>query len=574
MIATQDLNNLGQNFMSLGPRRQIALGVVGALLMAGVGLLAYGISAAPMKMLYTGLLKTEVSSIAGVLSQAGIKFDVNSKGDSVLVKPGDTARARMLLAERGLPSGASSGYELFDKLGSLGLTSFMQEVTRKRALEGEIARTIQAMKGVVAARVHIVMPDPGSFRRTGSSPSASVVIRSASGSGTSIASSIRHLVAAAVPGLSAEQVTVLGTDGVLLASGGSGRNKGAEQKVSLEGSISREMQDKISSTLTPFLGLKNFRSSVTVRLNTDEQESRVVEYDPQSRVERSVRVVKENKSANSGDSKKVVSVQENTPDKSTEDGSKASSSRRDDRREETTAFEVGSRVTQTKRNGYRVDRLTVAVVVNKTRINELLELNKGGSANVTMPDLIKQFEALVETSVGLKKDRGDKVTISVVDFVPESEALEPYPESSMLDKLSVHTGTLINALALVVSIVLLILLGLRPLMRELFSKPTPQESTLLEGTTEPLADEVMSPMAPDLLNSPMDEDPFAGGGMPDFSSNAFDPSGELPGGEFSGADLEELSDEERLKQRIGALVADEDKAVAALRVWLQEGARA
>ena len=75
MIATQDLNNLGQNFMSLGPRRQIALGVVGALLMAGVGLLAYGISAAPMKMLYTGLLKTEVSSIAGVLSQAGIKFD-------------------------------------------------------------------------------------------------------------------------------------------------------------------------------------------------------------------------------------------------------------------------------------------------------------------------------------------------------------------------------------------------------------------------------------------------------------------------------------------------------------------
>ena len=71
----------------------------------------------------------------------------------------------MLLAEKGLPSSTNAGYELFDKLGSIGLTSFMQEVTRVRALEGEIARTIQAMHGVKAARVHIVLPDSGSFRR-------------------------------------------------------------------------------------------------------------------------------------------------------------------------------------------------------------------------------------------------------------------------------------------------------------------------------------------------------------------------------------------------------------------------
>ncbi len=568
MIAMDDLNKLGQNLSSLGPRRQLALGLVGLLLLGVVGLMAYGISTSPMKMLYTGLLKTEVSSIASVLTQSGIKFDVNSKGDSVLVRPGDTAKARMILAERGLPSGASSGYELFDKLGSLGLTSFMQEVTRKRALEGEIARTIQAMRGIIAARVHIVLPDPGSFRRSGSSPSASVVIRSTSGSGTSLAGSIRHLVAAAVPGLSAEQVTVLGTDGVLLASGGSVKNKGAEQKVTLEGSISRELQEKINATLTPFLGLQNFRSSVTVRLNTDEQESRVVEYDPQSRVERSVRVIKENKSANSGDSKKPVSVQENTPDQGGEEAPKASSSRRDDRREETTNFEVGSRVTQTKRNGYRLDRLTVAVVVNKSRIDELLELNKAsGAAGTTDPAaLIKQFEALVETSVGVKKDRGDKVTISVIDFVPDSDKLSPIPESSMLDRMSVHAGTLINAGALVLSVVLLIMLGLRPLMRELFSAPTVQESPMLEVGSVP-TDDVM---APDLLSAP-GVDSFDSGGMPDFSSNAFDASGNIPGLEEEEV---QLTDEERMRKRLEELVADEDKAVAALRSWLHEGARA
>src|SRR6185503_17462879 len=117
------------------------------------------------------------SRIGAALKEAGIAFDVNSQGTAVLVRYGQTAQARMLLAEKGLPSSASAGYELFDKMGAIGLTSFMQEITRVRALEGEIGRTIQGMKGVRAARVHIVMADTGSFRRSTQQPSASVVIR-------------------------------------------------------------------------------------------------------------------------------------------------------------------------------------------------------------------------------------------------------------------------------------------------------------------------------------------------------------------------------------------------------------
>ena len=122
------------------------------------------------RALYTGLIAQDVSRIGAALKEAGIAFDVNSQGTAVLVRYGQTAQARMLLAEKGLPSSASAGYELFDKLGSMGLTSFMQEITRVRALEGEIARTIQAMKGVKAARVHIVLADTGSFRRSRQSP--------------------------------------------------------------------------------------------------------------------------------------------------------------------------------------------------------------------------------------------------------------------------------------------------------------------------------------------------------------------------------------------------------------------
>ena len=131
-----------------------------------VGLGSYYLSRPQLETLYTGLIAQDVSRIGAALREAGIAFDVNAQGTAVLVRYGQTAQARMLLAEKGLPSSANAGYELFDKLGSMGLTSFMQEITRVRALEGEIARTIQAMKGVKAARVHIVLPDSGSFRRT------------------------------------------------------------------------------------------------------------------------------------------------------------------------------------------------------------------------------------------------------------------------------------------------------------------------------------------------------------------------------------------------------------------------
>ena len=91
------------------------------------------------------------------MQEAGIPFDVSADGTSVLTPVGQTAQARMILAQKGLPHSGNVGNELYDKLGSLGLTSFMQQVTRVRALEGELARTIQMMRGVKAARVHVVL---------------------------------------------------------------------------------------------------------------------------------------------------------------------------------------------------------------------------------------------------------------------------------------------------------------------------------------------------------------------------------------------------------------------------------
>src|SRR5262249_2204616 len=154
---------------------------------------SYYLSRSDFDTLYSGLTAQDVSRIGAALMEAGISFDVSADGTKVIVRREETAQARMLLAEKGLPASSNAGCELFDKLGTIGLTSFMQEVTRVRAIEGELARTIQSMKGVKAARVHIVMPETGSFRRGRQPASASVVIRTEMAADASAAQAIRHL---------------------------------------------------------------------------------------------------------------------------------------------------------------------------------------------------------------------------------------------------------------------------------------------------------------------------------------------------------------------------------------------
>src|SRR5262245_43417115 len=194
MFGLEQLERLLSNLLALGPRRLIALAVVGVSVFAAVGFGSFYWSRSDFETLYGGLNANDVTRIGAALREAGIQFDVNSEGNKVMVRREQTSEARMLLAEKGLPSSSNAGYELFDKLGPIGLTSFMQEVTRVRALEGELARTIQAMKGVKAARVHIVLPETGSFRRGRQPASASVVIKTESAADATAAQAIRHLV--------------------------------------------------------------------------------------------------------------------------------------------------------------------------------------------------------------------------------------------------------------------------------------------------------------------------------------------------------------------------------------------
>ena len=239
----EQIQSIISNLRGFGVKRLAMLAGIAVLVMSVIGVASVYLNRPAYDTLYVGLDRADVNQIGLVLGEAGIGFDVGADGTSVLVPAGTTAQARMLLAEKGLPTSANAGYELFDNVGSLGLTSFMQQITRVRALEGEIARTIQSIAGIKAARVHIVMSERANFRRDEQQPSASVVIRYSGIDAEKSAMSIRHLVAAAVPGLSADKVTVLDSNGNLLAAGDDPSNTSAARTLGVEQTVEAQVGD-------------------------------------------------------------------------------------------------------------------------------------------------------------------------------------------------------------------------------------------------------------------------------------------------------------------------------------------
>lgn len=548
MFARQQLDMLLSNLRQLGARRLFALAMIGLAVLAAIGLGAYYLSRPATETLYANLSREDVTRIGAALKDAGISFDVNADGTAVLVAPADTARARMQLAEKGLPQSSSSGYELFNDVNSLGLTSFMQEVTKVRALEGELARTIQTMKGIKAARVHIVLPDRASFRRDQQSASASVVIRTENAEDGTSAEAIRHLVAAALPGMKIDAVTVLNTEGAILASGDDPANASSGKKAMLQEQMNRETEAKIRRALTPYLGIDNFQISVTSRLDIDRVTTNETTYDPASKTERSVRVVKETGTSQNRSKQAAASVQQNMPGQAAGGDAGNSSNEETNRREELTNFEISSRSTETVREGFTVQNLSIAILVNRAR---LVPAEGAGDGAVPLETQIYEIEQLAAAASGFDKARGDKLKVSAVGFADGNGQLEPVAALPWSEVLMRQAGTLVNAATILIVAVLLIWFGLRPAVRAIVARPEDAElieTAMLAGT---------------------------GGAM-----------GELPAPDGGGAMtpgvtepvslIEDLtskmnrSPQKRLEQIIDF---DEEQAAAILRQWLQQEAR-
>ena len=464
------------NLQAMGARRLAILAAAGMTVLTVIGVASVYLNRPAYETLYVGLERSDVNQMGVVLGEAGIPFDVSSDGASVLVPAGRTGQARMLLAEKGLPTSTNAGYELFDNVGSLGLTSFMQEVTRVRALEGEIARTIQSIAGIKAARVHIVMSQAGNFRQAQQEPSASVVIRTTGLDAARNANSIRHLVAAAVPGLSSDNVTVLDSSGTLLASGDDPSSSSANRSISVERTVESQIADNIHRALAPYLGPDNFRSSVKAEVNTDSRQVEETIFDPDSRVERSIQVIRESDKNNQSSSATPASVEQNLPEEASPSTEGPKSSEERDRKEETTNYEINSKRIATVSNGYTLNRLSIAVVVNEARLKAAIG---EGATPEQIAERIASIKDVVASAAGFEEQRGDVITVNAVEFIDGLNG-EEAAQAGIMDMVGRHVGTMINAAAFIAVVFLVVWFGLRPMTAALNREAVAQGPTFDE----------------------------------------------------------------------------------------------
>lgn len=544
-----------QSFKELGVARLGALAAVFVLVAGFIFGASYFATRSSYETLYVGLTQQDISRMGVVLSEAGIPFESSIDGTKLLVPLGQAAEARARLAEKGLPGSATAGYELFDKLGALGLTTFMQQITKVRALEGELSRTIQNLRGIKAARVHIVLPEAGTFRYTKQMPAASVVIKTEMQGDASSALAIRHLVASSIPEMLATQVSVISTDGTVLAAGSDGASELPTKSVELERTLARQTQDNIRRTLVPYLGLENFEVSANVRVNVDKRQTSETNFDPDKRVERSVRVVKENQTAQEASNRTAVTTEQNVPSEAGGNSDSDQNKRAQDRKEETTNYEIGTKSTSVTSEGYRIENLSIAVVVNKKKIAEAL--GKEPTADELSKE-IAELERLSRSAAGIDEQRGDKFTISAVNFTPASGLAEGDSGAGIASLAFGLAGTLVKSLTILAVCAMIIWAGFKPLTRALLTSPGGSESVLaLESSGSPAFKPTEALEMPEMSSA--------------FSNSFENPFGAAEIGSMNGMDegfrSRSLPDPKKRLEEI--FLADETRSTAVIRDWVR-----
>ncbi len=421
-----------------------------------------------MAPLYTGLSLQDSSKVVAELEKSGIPYELSANGSEILVPSDKLLRMRMNLAGQGLPSvGSIVGYEIFDRSESFGSSSFVMNVNMARALEGELSRTIQTISGVDTARVHLVLPKQELFTRKKEPPSASVVVKMrGSQLERSEVTAITHLVASSVPGLEASRVTVVDSHGRLLARGNGeeGMDAGAGTAAEYRLAFETRMQNDLEDLLEKVIGAGKVRIQVAADMNFDRIVTNSEKYDPEGQVARSTQSTSEKNTSMDGAGGNNVSVSENLPGATTGGGATTTSQQAIERSDETTNFEISKTVQNHISEGGKVNKLSVAVLVDGTYTTDA----DGNETYAPRPeDELKQLRTLIASAIGFDEKRGD--TIEIVNMRFTQESIEIGSES-FFERFKLEMQSIIQTLIIAVVAILAIMLVLRPAVVQLIKQ--------------------------------------------------------------------------------------------------------
>jgi flagellar M-ring protein FliF len=414
------MNAVLDGLKALGAARLIAMGVVAVGLL---GMLALRGGNDRMALLYSELDAREAGQIVEILDKQKIPHQLGAGGTQILVPADQVARLRVTLARDGLPSGGSIGYELLDRGDGITQSQFQQKIAETRALEGEIARSIRTISGVRAARVHLVLPRREPFARDKQDAQASVMLTT-SGAGRldrEAVQAIVNLVAGAVPGLRARNVSVVDSRGTLLARAGEAVGPSATAMGTEEIRRATEMRlsRAVEEMLERGLGQGRVRVEANVQMDFDRVQETQEKYDPEGQVVRSTQSVTDN--SKTTEQAANVSVQNNLPNA---DAGKENAGTQEARQEETTNYEIGKTVRTIVREQPQIRRVTIAVLVDGTE-------EKGADGVMAWkprsPEELERIGRLVRSAMGFDAARGDQVEVVSMRFAGDVDmaGLEP-----------------------------------------------------------------------------------------------------------------------------------------------------
>ncbi|MFQ5763702.1 MAG: flagellar basal-body MS-ring/collar protein FliF [Rhodospirillales bacterium] len=452
---------------NLGPMR---LAVMGAVVLGMIGFfvfLATRLATPSMVLLYGDLDTADSSRIVSQLETMNVPFELRQNGAQIMV-PGDRAlRLRLNLANQGLPSGGTIGYEIFDDQQAIGTTNFVQNVNLVRALEGELSRTIQTISSVRSARVHLVLPKRELFSRDKQQPSASITLRMSGATrlGKEQVAAVQHMVAASVPGLVPNRVSIIDNKGKLLARGFEDEPgemmaaKAEERKLAFERRVSRTIEELLEKTV----GFGKVRAEVKAEMDFDRVSTTDTQFDPDGQVVRSTQSVEETTQSRDAEGTPPVTVGTNLPDPNAASGENATSTAAQSRTEETVNFEVSKKTVNHVRDVGITKRLSVAVLIDGVRGTDE---NGDPTYQPRSEAEMELLATLVRGVIGFNAERGDTVEVINMEYAEFAEDEVELELFFGLDK----NDLLRMAEVLVLSIVaiLVILLVVRPLVSRAF----------------------------------------------------------------------------------------------------------
>lgn len=461
----QYLRRFNDYFKTLTLPQKISYAGGVAILIGALGFLLYLNNRIDYAPLYSGLSQSDMGEITQALKAKKIPYRL-SEG-SIEVARSQLYETRLSLASDGIPKGSGMGFEIFDQQ-KLGSTEFVQKINYQRALQGELARTINGMSEVLESRVHLVLPEDSLFKEDQKPPSAAVVLKLRPNAriGDKELQGIVHLVAATVRGLDESRITIVSNDGQVMYKKGAEDQNSQTSNVQLERKqrVEDDMRQKVQSMLEQVLGPKRVLARVSVDLDANQVQIAEETYNPDSAVVRSQqRTTETTEGKDAGPAKGNPDVPINIDGKLLQsspqggDGA-AKPTKQLNRQREVVNYEINKTSRQITQMPGNVKKISVAVIVDGKYENKPGTDGKPKETYVARtPEEMKSMEELVKKAVGYNETRGDQITVSNIPFVSDMGGSEMVKAENRYlqilksyEKLILNLGLLIAVLLFVV----------------------------------------------------------------------------------------------------------------------------